>query len=155
MDTTLEPTKLAEIYTTICQKLAATFPEAAAVLVRNRLRGFSHTENRHILLVEVIWRKRETQPLVIGPPDGAPTSPDRESLSIGWPDFVELELGQPTRTTAHVVKIADEPQLLTHELAAWESCRPVGMTHDSILMRLRPGPERFDPTKGPVSIVYE
>jgi len=55
MDTTLKPPELGQIYETVCGKLAATFPEAAVVLVRNRLRGFSRKENRHILLVEVIW----------------------------------------------------------------------------------------------------
>ena len=70
MDTTLKPPELGQIYETVCGKLAATFPEAAAVLGANRLRGFSRKENRHILLVEVIWRLRVLEPLAKGPSDG-------------------------------------------------------------------------------------
>jgi len=140
MDTTLSPPALGQIYETVCGMLAATFPEAAALLVRDRLRGYSRKSNRHILLVEVTWRSRALEPLPKGRPDSGPAPTQGQQFRIGWPGFCEAELGQPTLTTAHVVKIADDPQVLAQELAAWESCRPVGMTHDSILMRLRPGP---------------
>ena len=113
MDTTLKPPELGQIYETVCGKLAATFPEAAAVLVRNRLRGFSRKENRHILLVEVIWRSRVLEPLAKDPSDGGPAPTQGQQCRIGWPGFCEVELGQPTRTSAHVVKIADHTEVLS------------------------------------------
>jgi hypothetical protein len=126
MDTTLKPPELGQIYETVCGKLAATFPEAAAVLVRNRLRGFSRKENRHILLVEVIWRSRVLEPLAKDPSDGGPAPTQGQQCRIGWPGFCEVELGQPTRTSAHVVKIADDTEVLSvhgvpvHEARAGE-----------------------------------
>jgi hypothetical protein len=154
METTLSSSDLRSRYEVVSRKLAATFPRAAAVIVRNRFCGYSNRSDLHILLVEVIWRCHDLEPLGNpAPGDGEP--PEGRTFCVGWPGFVETELGQPTQTTAEVVKIADDPAVAARELAAWESCRPVGMTHDSILMRLRPGPEDFDPATGPLSVVYE
>ncbi|MBI3467529.1 MAG: DUF4071 domain-containing protein [Planctomycetes bacterium] len=142
-------------FTRVCERLAATFPKAAAVIVRDRLRGYRNHDDRHILLVEVIHRTREvalTSTRAPGP-DSPSAGDGSKACTIIWPEFCEPELGRPTQTSAHVVKIADKPGILKEELDAWEQCRPVGMTHDSILMRLRPG------ARGPngelLSIIYE
>lgn len=127
----------------ICERLAATFPKAAAVIVRDRLHGFRNRADRHILLVEVIHRTRAVSGV----------AEDVEEFSIIWPEFCNPELGLPTQTSSHVVKIADEPEILDAELRAWELCRPPGMTHDSILMRLRPGARDTDGKL--LSIIYE
>ena len=83
-------------------------------------------------------------------------------FTITWPEFCEPELGQRTLTTAHIVKLAflidgesitDDCDRLREELEAWEKCRPVGMTNDCILMRLRPGARRRNGLLR--SIVYE
>lgn len=51
---------MAEIFTKVCKRLAATYPEAKAVIVRDRLQGYRSYRDRHILLVEVIHRTRRT-----------------------------------------------------------------------------------------------
>ena len=156
MDSGRPPCEIRQRYQGVCRKLAATFSNAASVIVRQRLSGYSVRADLHILLVEVVWRCDALH----APPDGAidegqsPAS-GGDTICIGLPDFCLGELGVTTQTTAHVVKLADDLQLLARELEAWESCRPVGMTHDSVLMRLRSGVERFNQATGPVSIVYE
>jgi hypothetical protein len=73
--------------------------------------------------------------------------------TIIWPGFCEPKWRENVQTSAHIVKIADGPQVLKDELDAWERCRPVGLTQDSIFMRPRPG------ARGPngelLSMLYE
>jgi hypothetical protein len=144
---------LAATFTKTSARLAATFPKARAVIVRDRLRGYRNRRDRHILLVEVIHRTRS---IPVEPEDGG--SPDGDGdggtgCTIIWPGFCEPKRGEGTQTSAHIVKIADVPKVLSDELDAWERCRPVGMEHDSILMRLRPGAQK--PNGELVSIIYE
>jgi hypothetical protein len=128
---------IADTFTNICGRLAATFPEAASVIVRDRLRGYRNYRDRHILLVEVIHRTRRIK---VTPEHGGPQgSEGGTECTIIWPEFCEPIQGERTQSTAHIVKIAADPKILADELDSWEKCRPVGMTHDSILMRLRAG----------------
>ncbi len=140
----------ADLFTKLCERLAVTFEHAEAVIVRDRLQGYRSRPDRHILLVEVIHRAR-TIPLALTPPD-AGNHPKRggagATSAIVWPEFCEAEPSDRTLTSAHVVKLAfeikddqisDDSHRLVDELDAWVKCRPVGMTHDSILMRLRAG----------------
>jgi len=154
----------AELFTKICERLAATFPSAQAVVVRDRLRGYRNRSERHILLVEVIHRTRSIAISLHGPTrDGGPQAGGPGATStIIWPEFCEPDPDHRTLTTAHVVKLAfaikddqirDDPKRLGDELDAWVKCRPVGMTHDSIMMRLRPGAR--EPNGELLSIVYE
>src|SRR5579872_1833997 len=76
----------------VCQRLAATFPKASAVIVRDRFHGYQNYRYRHILLVEVVHRSKSV-----------------EGSQISWPDFCESQIGRATNTTAHVVKIAFDP----------------------------------------------
>jgi hypothetical protein len=143
------------IFATISERLAATFPKAHAVIVRNRLQGYRSRSDRHILLVEVTHR---AQARTMDPACADAAT----EFTFTWPEFCEPELGQQTQTTAHIVKlafkidgesIANDSDTLEAELNAWEKCRPVGLTHDSILMRLRPGAKAPDGRL--LSIIYE
>ncbi len=143
------------IFATISERLAATFSKAHAVIVRNRLHGYRSRSDRHILLVEVTHRAK-ARTMDLGGADGM------TEFTFTWPEFCEPKLGQLTQTTAHIVKLAflidgesntDDSDRLREELEAWEKCRPVGMTHDSILMRLRHGARGRDGQLR--SIVYE
>ena len=168
MQPRVEPRVYTEDYRMICQRLAATFPDAAAVIVRDRLHGYRNRSDRHILLVEVVHEKQAVDAIASrrpeDQPDGArPAGP----IMVGWPEFCAAEekrLGLETRTSAHIVKIAKDTTtsdgklvagstILRDELTAWESCRPVGMTHDSILMRLRQG--AVTASGELLSIIYE
>jgi hypothetical protein len=156
----------ADLFTKICERLASTFSKAHAVVVRDRLQGYRKYAERHILLVEVI---HDTRPLPASAggaiPDGGggpPTAGGAAACRMIWPEFCEHKRGQPTQTSAHVVKLAfhfdgaeirDDPKVLSDELDAWEKCRPVGMRHDSILMRLRPG--AVGDNSEMLSIIYE
>jgi hypothetical protein len=155
-------------YQAIGQRLAATFPDAAAVIVRDRLHGYRNFSDRHILLVEVVHRARAVEPIPHQRPgDAGPGGEPERPIRIGWPEFCETgeaAPGQPTMTTAHIVKIAGDrvgadgavtrgSSILRAELGAWERCRPVGMTHDSILMSLRAG--AIDRDGNLLSILYE
>jgi hypothetical protein len=154
----------ATLFTKLCERLAATFSDAAAVIVRDRLLGYRNRSDRHILLVEVVHRTRPIAIGLHGPSSEGKAqaeSPQTESGVI-WPEFCEPEPDQRTVTTAHVVKMAfeikddeirDDSKRLSDELDAWVKCRPVGMTHDSILMRLRPGAR--GPGREILSIIYE
>jgi tetratricopeptide (TPR) repeat protein len=130
------PDDVRQKYEEICHYLAATFHDAPVVLVRDRLFGYSNAADKHILLVEAVRR--------VKPSEGSPR--------IGWPDFCGA--AEETQTTAHIVKIGD-PRQLKHELEAWRSCRPAGMTHDSVLMRLRAGSPSPGGDSGPQTIIYE
>src|SRR5262249_47293322 len=124
-------------------------------VVRDRLRGYRSHPGRHILLVEVIHRTRPIVPTAKAPA-GEPAPPageDRQPAVMVWPEFCEPEQGRRTETSAHIVKIADDPATLAEELGNWEKCRPVGLTHDSVLMHLRAGP--CDADGNLVSILYE
>ena len=143
------------IFAGISERLAATFFDARSVVVRNRLHGYRNRSDRHILLVEVIHRT-QAQVMDLGDDRGP------SEFAFTWPEFCQPELGQPTQTTAHIVKLAfqidgdkveDDFETLEAELNAWEKCRPIGLTHDSILMRLRPGAGRLDGRLR--SIIYE
>jgi tetratricopeptide (TPR) repeat protein len=136
-------------YRELCRLLAATFPDAAAVIVRDRLHGFRNRSTLHILLVEVVHRSVPLDPGGAG--EGSGDGPAAPSW-IGQPDFDEWQLGRPTQTTAHIVKIGP-PEILRAELTAWERHRPIGLTHHSILMALRQG--AADPDGTLRSIIYE
>ena len=155
-------------YQMIGQRLAATFDDASAVIVRDRLHGYRNHSDRHILLVEVVHRAKDVEPIESQKPaSAAPGDEKQTTLRIGWPEFCdsgERPPGQSTVTTAHIVKIAKDRRqrdgtvlsgsdVLAAELGAWERCRPVGMTHDSILMRLRPGARDLDGKL--LTILYE
>ena len=59
---------------------------------------------------------------VKGPSDGGLAPTQGQQCRIGWPRFCEVELGQPTRTSAHVVKIADATEVLSvHGVPAHEA----------------------------------
>jgi hypothetical protein len=157
----------AELFRMICERLAATFSKADAVIVRDRLEGYRRHAERHILLVEVIHRTEPLRVTVAGAvldsgSGGAQAGDAGSTCKMIWPDFCRQEQCQPTQTSAHVVKLAfkiadnqvsDDPKVLSDELDAWEKCRPVGMTHDSILMRLRCGAR--GPNREVLSIVYD
>ena len=169
MQPRVEPRVYTEDYRMICQRLAATFPDAAAVIVRDRLHGYRNRSDRHILLVEVVHEKQAVDAIASRRPEDQPDG-DRipaGPIMVGWPEFCAAEekrLGLETRTSAHIVKIAKDTTtsdgklvagstILRDELTAWESCRPVGMTHDSILMRLRQG--AVTASGELLSIIYE
>jgi tetratricopeptide (TPR) repeat protein len=108
-------------------KLARTFPRAEAIVVRDRLRGYRSRPDSHVLLVEVIPQ----------------AGPGRETVCAAEEDL-----------TAHIVKVGD-PAELAKELDGWRSCKPCGLTHDSILMPLRAGAPGEPPDGRPASLVYD
>jgi tetratricopeptide (TPR) repeat protein len=62
-----------------------------------------------------------------------------ERITIGSGNLANGDrLPYGTQVTAHIVKIG-EYKAVQKELEGWQSCRPCGMTHDNILMLLRPG----------------
>src|SRR5438477_13175039 len=62
--------RYAAVFQGVCRRLAATFPEAAAVVVRDRLRGYRNHSDRHILIVEVLHRTRSIEAIPAGRPGG-------------------------------------------------------------------------------------
>jgi hypothetical protein len=141
-----QPDSFAVEYRRLCEVLARTFSKAVSILVRDRLAGFRIRGDVHVLLVEVVHQAAE---LPIGDVQG---EGQPKTFRIGKPDFDDSALGTATRTTAHIVKVG-EPAALRKELEAWESARPIGLTHHSIMMVLRPG--ATNAAGEPESLIYE
>lgn len=91
----------------INELLKRTFPKARAVVVRDRLSGYRSKPCLSILLVEAI-----------SPPDG-----NRPGTSA---------IGD---SEVHIVKVGLQ-DTIGKEVTAWNRCRPLGFTHDSIFVPL-------------------
>lgn len=167
--------KRGEVYRRLSDILARTFPGAAAILVRERLSGYRLHYDRHVLVVEVINKtealRSEARSAVRYGKRAAATP------SAAIVNMVDFERGQDELchsilATAAVVKTvvkvpeAEDPprptpvqarfkeaRLLEDEMKAWNSCRPIGMSHHGILMMLNCG--AVDPDGRLESIVYQ
>jgi hypothetical protein len=150
------PEMYADVMSMIAQRLARTFPSAPAIVVRKRLHGYTNPIDRHILLVEVVHRSKTikaTQRAIAGAEGAEQPRSATNQVTTTWPEFCGRVLGMETLTSAHIIKLANDPALLRRELENWEDCRPIGMRHDSILMQLRPGAR--GPKGAVVSLVYD
>jgi hypothetical protein len=113
----------------VSQLLAATFPDAKAVIVRDRLSGYRTRADLNILLVEVI-----------------PTTPDDEGD----------EPAEPPEPRAYIVKAAEGDAVgkLVTEWDGWTRTRPPSPEHDSIFVPLCRGAGDWSGTTAARTLVY-
>jgi 8-oxo-dGTP pyrophosphatase MutT (NUDIX family) len=105
----------------VTERLRGLFPQAQAIVVRDRFEGFRRKIVPHKLVVEVVTRHEDDEP-----------ARDRSPAPGAW-----------NCREVHFVKIGSESERdpiwtneLEEELAGWRRCRPHG-SHDSILSSVR------------------